>query len=76
MPAEGERMSLPNHCPTCNRPLQNGSQPAGKRICADCGRAIKLHDKWGIGPDGKLHHKDCSKPNGTLLKLEAKGLFS
>jgi predicted amidophosphoribosyltransferase len=52
---------IPKTCPTCGQPLP---QARGHRVCADCRRPIKQHDKWYIGNDGKLHHRDCSDPSG------------
>lgn len=48
-------------CPCCGQPLP---QARGRRICADCVKPIRRHDKWFIGGDGKLHHKNCEKPDG------------
>jgi predicted amidophosphoribosyltransferase len=60
-------------CPTCGQVLP---QAKGRRICADCKKPIRRHDKWFIGGDGKLHHKDCNQPEGVpvaapLLEVRA-----
>jgi len=46
-------------CPACGQPLP---QARGKRVCCDCQKPIRRHDKWFIGTDGKLHHKSCENP--------------
>ncbi len=45
--------------PLCGQTLP---QAKGRRICADCAKPIRRHDKWHIGSDGKLHHNDCGQP--------------
>ena len=59
-------------------------QARGHRTCADCGKRMGYRDKWFIGGDGKLHHKNCASPvapgketpeperSQTLELLEAK----
>ncbi len=49
----------PKVCPTCGQPLP---QARGHRVCADCGKRMGNRDKWFIGGDGKLHHKNCENP--------------
>lgn len=44
-------------CPTCGQSII-----AGHRICSRCGNPIRQRDKWRIGPDGRLQHKDCGDP--------------
>jgi hypothetical protein len=40
-------------------------QQAGRRICADCGKRIRKRERWFIGVDGRLRHRDCKMPTGT-----------
>lgn len=48
-------------CPLCGAILQTGP----KRICSQCHLPIRQRDKWRIGADGRLQHKDCE--NTQLL---------
>jgi hypothetical protein len=50
-------------CPLCHRPIVRGP----KRICSLCGKPIRQRDKWRIGPDGRLQHKDCSNPENHIV---------
>ena len=63
-------------CDKCGQQIDRPSyQPAGCRICAECGKRIKKHDKWFIGFDGRLHHRDCKNPTGKIKSDQSKGLF-
>lgn len=48
-------------CPACLRELP---QPEGRRICSACNQAIRRHDRWQFGSDGRPKHKDCTNPEG------------
>jgi DNA-directed RNA polymerase subunit RPC12/RpoP len=53
-------------CDKCGQQVNPpASQQAGRRICADCGKRIRKREKWFIGIDGRLHHRDCAMPTGT-----------
>jgi DNA-directed RNA polymerase subunit RPC12/RpoP len=56
-------------CDKCGQTLNPPRlQQAGKRVCAECGSRIRLHDKWSISVDGRLRHHDCKKPAGVPVE--------
>ena len=56
-------------CDKCGQQINPPSlQPAGRRICAQCGNPIKKPHKWFIGVDGRLRHKNCAIPTGTPVE--------
>ncbi|MGP8269087.1 MAG: hypothetical protein ACLQLH_03390 [Terracidiphilus sp.] len=59
-------------CPTCGQVLP---QARGRRICSDCAKPIRRHDKWHIGSDGKLHHNNCEQPEGYPVMRETMELL-
>jgi DNA-directed RNA polymerase subunit RPC12/RpoP len=58
-----------NICDKCGSELNPPRlQAAGKRICADCGKRIRLRERWYIGVDGRLRHRDCQMPTGAPVE--------
>lgn len=52
----------PRICPCCGQEIP---QQEGKRVCSQCGQAIKLRDKWHFGNDGRPRHWNCQQPKGA-----------
>ena len=56
-------------CDKCGQELNPPVlQKAGKRICADCGKRIRKRERWFIGVDGRLRHRNCAMPTGTPVE--------
>lgn len=53
------------------RRRQQPPQKPGKRICADCMKPIKRHDRYQTGSDGRLRHKNCERPEDVAQERAA-----
>jgi hypothetical protein len=67
-------MTSPSNCPNCGAAVLLPVQQPGRRICSQCGRKIARHDKWRVGSDGRLQHKNCETPTGQNVP-KVTGLF-
>lgn len=40
--------------------------PKPRRTCAACGHIMGRYHKWKIGPDGRIRHRICERPESYI----------